>query len=151
MQSGWTWALVAFALVTLALSYRVPRAWRWMAWGGASFFASTLFFDYAGRPDLHPFFTAACDGLVCGYVLYQYQEHWELGIALAYLMSVFSSCLMLGTFIHSQIVYASLLEICNLSAMICISTTGVLEMIGRDERSPFHTLRDFVRHARHSI
>lgn len=147
MDSPWTWALVAMAIVTMALSYRVPRAWMWIGWGGASFFASTLFGDYVDR-DLHPFFTLGCDALVCHAILVGYKENWELGVGLAFLVSVFTSLLMVGKFIHQDWMYASLLELCNLSAMIWISTTGIMEMIGRNEHSAFHSFRTRIRHAR---
>ena len=39
MLSPWTWGLVAIAIVTLACSWNVPRAWRWIGLGGLSFFA----------------------------------------------------------------------------------------------------------------
>lgn len=67
MGSVWTYALISIALVALALSWRIERAWLWIGLGGASFFASTLFYDYAGYHGLHPVITLVCDaGIVIG-------------------------------------------------------------------------------------
>jgi peptidoglycan/LPS O-acetylase OafA/YrhL len=152
MESPWTLGLIAIALVTMGLSYRIPRAWRWIGLGGIDFFATTLFADFGPTPDIHPFFTAGCDGLVCYIILRNYREHWELGVAMAFLVSLFCSCVMLGFQPYvKDWVYASLLELCNLAAMICIAATGVAEMIGQNASSPFRSVRDSLRHARHTV
>ena len=39
MTSPWTYALILMAAIALMCSVRVPRAWRWIGLGGASFFA----------------------------------------------------------------------------------------------------------------
>lgn len=152
MNSPWTLGLIAIALVTLGCSYRLPHAWWWIGLGGLDFFATTLFKDYGPSPDIHPFFTAGCDGLVCFIILRNYRENWELGVALAFLISIFCSCVALGFQpLVKDWVYASLLELCNLAAMLCIAATGVAEAIGKNAGSPFHSIRSTLRHARHSV
>lgn len=138
MDSIWTWSLVAVAFVSMALSYRVPRAWWWIGAGGLSFFVTTLFLDYSGRPDLHPFLSFACDALVCLCIFRWYQSEWELGVFLAFMCSCFASILRIGGFIPDQWVYASLQEMANLAALACIGGTGIVSMIGKDVHSPFH-------------
>lgn len=147
MHSPWTYALIFIALVIMALSYRVPRAWLWVGCGGVSFFVSTLFMTYVG-PDMHPVLTLACDALVCWTVFNYYEEDWELGVFLAYMVSVFSSLMMIGGFINQDWVYASLLEACNLCALLWIGTTGVIDMVGKNEDSIVHSFRQRIRHAR---
>lgn len=143
MASPWTWMLIAVAFVTLALSYHVPRAWRWIGLGGLSFVVTTLFLDHSGRPDLHPFLSFACDALVCLAIFRWYKAEWELGVFLAFMCSCFASILRIGGFIPDPVVYASLQELANLSALLWIGGTGILSMIGRNDSSPFHRL--FVR------
>lgn len=151
MTSSWTLGLVFIALVTLAISYNVQRARVWIGVGGASFFASTLFLDYGARPDLHPIFTLSCDALVCLSISIWYREEWELGVFIAFLASVFSSLLVLGGFVHDPIVFASLLELCNLGALLWISTTGIVDTVGRHADSPLHRVFVRLHSPRHSI
>jgi len=151
MLSPWTWGLIAIALVTMGFSYRLPRAWAWLGLGGLDFFVTTIFKDLAPVPELHPFFTVGCDAFVCYLILNNWREDWELGVALAFLVSVFCSLTVLGGFVRQQWIYASLLELCNLAAMLWISATGIVEMIGQNERSAFHPLRHHLRHARNPV
>lgn len=149
MASPWTYALIAMALAAMAFSYSIPRAWRWIGIGGLSFFASTAFLDYGDRPDLHPFFTLGCDALVCGTIYRWHQESWEIPVYIAFLCSCFASLLMIG-FRLDHWVYASLLELCNVGALLWITGTGLIDMIGRHENSSFHHWRGHLRHA-HSL
>lgn len=151
MDSIWTWALAAVALIAAAVSYRVPRAWLWIACMAVSFLVTTTFLDYAARPDLHPFLTFACDALICITVFQHYREDWELGVFLAFLCSTFASLLRMGGFIPEAWVYASLLEICNAGALLWIAGTGLIDMIGRNENSPFYPVRARLHSPRHSV
>lgn len=150
MTSPWTIALVSLALVMMLLSFKTPRAWRWIGIGGLSFFATTLFYDY-GDKQMHPIFTLASDAL-CALLIYRgYREDWEIFVFLAFLASVFSSVLMLGGFITADWIYASLLELCNAGALLWIGTTGVIDMVGKNENSALHAFRARLHHARHSL
>jgi CDP-diglyceride synthetase len=151
MDSPWTYALISVALVALVASWRVPRAWWWIGLGGLSFLVTTLFYDYAGRPDLHPILTISCDALVCLAIFWFYREDWELGVFIAFLASVFSSVLMIGGFIPAQWVYASLLELCNLGALLCIIGTGLVDRIGRHEHSRLHPIYLDIHRSRHPL
>lgn len=152
MTSPWTWGLVAIAIATLACSWHVPRAWRWIGLGGLSFFASTAFLNYSGRPDLHPFFTFGCDTLVCCAIAHTYfkkgGEDWELGVFIAFMCSSFASILFIGLRFE-QWVYASLLEICNLAALLWIAGTGVVDRVGRHENSAFHPVYCHLHRTHH--
>lgn len=152
MDSPWTYALIAIALVAMAFSYRIPRAWRWIGIGGLSFFASTLFLDYGDRPDLHPFFTFGCDALVCLALYRGYREEWEIGVFIAFLCSCFASLLRIGGFVPIPWVYASLLELCNLGALLWIIGIGVIDIVGRrNENSSVSHWRRRLHSARHSV
>lgn len=151
MTSPWTFALIAMALAAMAFSYRIPRAWWWIACGGLSFAVTTLYLDMSGNPELHPILTLACDALVCLAIFRYYREDWELGVFIAFLASVFSSVLRIGGFIPEPWVYASLLELCNAGALLCITGTGIVDMLGRHEGSRFHPLRVRLHSARHSL
>ncbi len=117
----------------------------------ASFIVSTLYLDYGDNPDLHPILTLACDALVCLAIFRYYREDWELGVFIAFLASVFSSVLRIGGFIPEQWVYASLLELTNLGALLCIAGTGIVDMLGRHASSRLHPLRARLHSSRHSL
>jgi len=155
MDSPWTLALIIMAGVALALSTGVPRAWRWIALGGLSFFASTLFLDYGPWPQWHPVFTFACDALVCFVIFLTYMEFgghdWELGVFIAFTASCFASLFRLAGWIPIDWVYASTLELCNAGALLWITWTGIIEKIGRHENSPVHSLRSGLLHARSHV
>jgi len=152
MDSPYTWALIALALVAMALSWNVPRAWMWIGAGGASFFASTLFYDYGGNHHMHPILTLSCDSLVCAALYYGAREKWELLVFGAFWLSVLSSLLMIGKFIDNQIVYASLLEVFNLCAILAISGTGIVQMIDKYGHSIlFHNFNRYLHSARNSL
>lgn len=151
MDSPYTWALVAMALVAMAFSYQVNHAWRWVAAGGASFFASTLFLDFGDRPDLHPFLTLGCDALVFLLVLKYWKEDWELGVAIAFLASVFCSLMKIWGLLPAPWVYPSLLELANLGALLCITTTGIVDLAGRRENSPLNSVRARFHSPRHHL
>jgi hypothetical protein len=145
MESPWTYALIGLALVALYFSAGVPRAWRWIAVGGASFFISTLFLDYGPAPHWHPFVTFACDAAVCLIIVLTYLNHggqdWEIGVFIAFLCSMLVSLLRIGGAVPIDWVYASLLELANVGALLWITWTGVIETVGRHENSPVHSLR----------
>ena len=150
MDSPWTWALIFLAIVALMTSSRVPRAWRWIGVGGLSFIISTLFQDYSSRTDLQPFVTLGCDALVCLAIYRWHRETWEIPLYIAFMCSVFASLIFIG-FKFEHWVYASLLELCNLGALICITGTGLIDMIGRNEhRHTVHNWRGHLFHAHRS-
>lgn len=152
MDSPWTWALIVLALIALAASSHIPRAWRWIALGGLSFFITTLYLDYGPEPQFHPLLTFVCDAGVCvaiftTYMLYGGQD-WEIGVFVAFLCSALASLLRMGGFIPADWAYAGLLELCNAGALLWIIGTGLIEMVGRHENSPVHSLRAYLLHAR---
>lgn len=155
MNSPWTWALFALTAVALSCSYRVPRAWRWIAVGGASFFISTLYLDYGPMPQFHPLVTFLCDAGVCVVIFAVYMLHgghdWELGVFIAFMCSALASLLRMGGFVPIDWVYAGLLELCNAGALLWITWTGLIEMVGRHENSPVHSLRANLLHSRHTL
>lgn len=155
MDSPWTYALIGLALIALACSARVPRAWRWIGLGAASFFVSTLFLDYGPSPQWHPLVTFACDALVCFVIFFTYMEHggqdWEIGVFLAFMCSSLTSLLRMGGAIPADWVYASMLELCNAGALLWIIWTGLIEMVGRHENSPVHSVRAGLLRSRDSF
>jgi len=147
MDSPWTIALLVVTLVALACSVRVPRAWLWIGLGVLSFVVSTLFQDYSGRTDLQPFVTLGCDALVCCAIYRWHRETWEIPVYIAFLCSVFASLIFIG-FRFEHWLYAGLLELCNLAALLCITGTGITDLIGRNDNSPVHRWHGYLRHAR---
>jgi len=155
MTSPWTWALIAMAFVAMAFSYRVPRAWRWIGVGGVSFVLSTLYLDYGPEPLFHPLVTFICDAAVCLVIFAAYMQHggqdWEVGVFIAFLCSCLASLLRMGGIVQVDWVYAGMLELCNAGALLWIIWTGLIEMVGRHENSPVHSLRASLLHARNPL
>lgn len=116
-----------------------------------SFLITTLFLDYSGRSDLHPWLTFACDTLVFMAVLRWHKESWELGVAIAFLASVFASLLRIWNIVQVDWVYASMLELTNLGALLCISGTGLVDTIGRRANSILSDSRAVLRSTRNSL
>lgn len=146
----YAFALIIVALVILALSWHVPRAKLWMLAGGASFFASSLWWDF-GDKNVHHIFTMACDMLVCLAVYNGAKEMWEAGIFLAFFLSVGVSLLRVVGSLPDGEMYASLLEACNYFALFCIGFTGLLDRINRHDRSVFSRWYRGLRSARSSL
>lgn len=151
MDSPWTWTLIAMALVAMAFSYELPHAWRWIGLGGAIFFATTAFLDYAPWPILHPFLSFAGDAAIVVVVLKYAREDWEICIAVAFIASAFASLLRMFDMIGDHVLYASLLELCNAGALICITGTGVVDMMGKRHGTALHALRDRLHSPRRSL
>jgi len=150
MQNVWAYSILILSVFTLAIAWKVPRAWLWVALLAADFVATSLFWDY-GNHEFHPIFTLAVDGLVCLAAHLWAQEKWELGFFLAFLSSVFVSLLKLSPFAPSNLVYASLLEFCNFCALVVISGVGLLDMIARHEDGPLSSLRRSLHSARSAV
>ncbi len=150
MLNPWSFGLLCMAIVALAASWQIPRARLWIAAGAISFIVSSLWWDYGNR-EVHPLLTFSCDSLVCLLVYLFFQEDWELGFFLAFLASTFSSLLQILGLIHQEWVYASLLEFCNACALLWITTTGIVDMVGKNENSALHPLRARLHFTRHSV
>lgn len=150
MDSIWTHALAVLAVIAAALSYKVPRAWVWIACMTTSFLVSTLYLDYGSDPLLHPWLTFACDSLVFLAVLRWHRESWEIGVLIAFFASVMASLLRIWGIVQIPWVYASMLELANAAALLCIAGTGMVELIGRRPNSTFHTARSVIRSPRDS-
>jgi hypothetical protein len=76
---------------------------------------------------------------------------WELGVFVAFMCSTLASLLRMGGFVQAEWVYASLLELCNAGALLWITWTGLIEMVGRHENSPVHQLRATLLHPRNPL
>lgn len=151
MESPWTWAVAAMALIAMAFSYGVPHAWRWIGLMMAIFFATTVYVDYGDHPEFHPFLALLCDAAIATAVMIYYREDWELGIAIAFMASCFTSLLRIFHFIPDTWLYPSLLELCNAGALLCITGTGIVDMVGRRDGSAFHSLRVRLHSPRSSL
>ncbi|MGA1801497.1 hypothetical protein [Rhizobium sp. HT1-10] len=136
--------------MTLAIAWKVPRAWLWVALLATDFIATSLFWDY-GNHEFHPIFTLAVDGLVCLAAHLWAQEKWELGFFLAFLSSVFISLLKLAGFVPSNLIYASFLELFNYCALLLISGIGILDVTARHERGFLSSLRRSLHSARSAV
>lgn len=145
MSSPWTWALVGLAIIALTCSRSLPRAWRWIGFGGVAFFATTLFLDYGPWPKLHPLASFICDAVVCFAIYHTYMHDdgadWEIAVFIAFLCSCLASLFVMAKWIPTGWVYASVQEACNAGALLWITWTGLIEMFGRHENSPVHSMR----------
>ena len=149
MNNPWAYSIIALALVVLVIARGIPRAWLWIGVGGASFIASSLYWDF-GNQQLHPIFTFTCDSLVCAALHAKAEEKWELGVFLAFILSVFCSLLKIGLFLQDDILYAMFLETFNAAALLVIGCTGLTELIGRNEDSAFHRVNRYLHSSRDS-
>lgn len=150
MNNPWAYGIVFVALVVLSLTRGIPRAWLWIGIGAASFVISSVYWDL-GDKTLHPIVTFACDALVCVCIHAGAKEKWELGIFLAFLTSVFCSLLKLTGFIPNQILYASLLELCNFVALLWIGGVGIIDLIGKHEDGHLHRIRVRLHSSRDAL
>jgi len=146
----YAFALIIIALLVLALSWNVPRAKLWMAVGGASFFASSLWWDF-GDQSVHHIFTMTGDMLVCLAVYNVAKEMWEAGIFLAFFLSVGVSLLRIVGSLPDGDMYASFLEACNYFALACIGFMGILDRVSRYEHTVFSRWYRGLRSTRDSL
>lgn len=151
MDSPWTWTLVAMALVAMVFSYELRHAWRWIGLGGSIFFATTIFLDFGAWPVFHPFMAFAGDFAMVVMVLKYAREDWEICIAVAFIASTFVSLLRMFHMLDDHVLYASLLELCNAGALLCITGTGIIDMMGKRHGTPLHALRDRLHSPRRSL
>lgn len=121
-------ALMIGAGIALALSWKTPRAWYWIGLGGASFVASSLYWDYGDRTS-HTLFAFTCDALFVLAMHLWVKEQWELPILGIFVVSAFINLLKLGSFIPDGVVYASLLELCNWLALLWILGVGLTDLL----------------------
>lgn len=152
----WAFSLAIGALVTMGMTWTLPRAWIWIGIGAASFVASSLYWDaseYFGvaDPKLHPVFTLTCDALVCLLVAKYATELWELGFGVFFWFSVLTSLLMMTGIFPTTLIYAQLLEACNWMALLFLSGTGIINMIGRHEDALLHGWHRYLHLHRDSL
>lgn len=143
-------ALMIGAGIALALSWKTPRAWYWIGFGGAAFVASSLYWDYGDRT-LHPLFTFLCDAMFCAALSRWSREIWELPILGIYVVSAFVSLIKFGDFIPDGILYASLLELCNWLALLWISGVGLTDLMKNYEIRIVHRVYTGLHRARDSF
>lgn len=117
-------ALTIGALVTAAISRRLPHAWLWISGGALSFIVSTAYGRY-GLP-YSPAFTLACDAALCLAVYHKAVEAWELHFYNVFRASCLISLLYLFGFIGSHWTFVVALELCNWAALLLIGGTAIL-------------------------
>lgn len=150
MFNLWAYSILILSVVTLAIAWRVPRAWLWVLALATDFIATSLFWDY-GNHEFHPVFTLTADALVCLSCHIWAREKWELGFFMIFLSSVFVSLLRLAGFVPNSILYASFLELFNYCALLLISGMGIIDMISRHEVHYFRSLSRRLHSARDSL
>jgi hypothetical protein len=110
-----------------------------------SFFVTTLFLDYGSWPEWHPLLSFICDAAICAAVFYTYMNgdgaDWEIAVFIAFMCSCLASLFVMAHWIPHNWIYASVQEACNAGALLWIIGTGCIEMVGRHENSPVHTVR----------
>ena len=127
-------ALVIGALIAALIAFRLPRAWRWIAAGAASFVASTAYYRY-GLP-YYPAFTLVCDASVCLAVYAFAKERWEERIYNIFQLSVLISLLYMSNVIADHWLYVVSLELLNWAALLTIGGTAILDRIKGNVGNP---------------
>lgn len=128
-------ALVIGALITALISFRLPRAWRWIAAGAASFVASTAYYRY-GLP-YYPAFTLVCDASVCLAVYAFAKERWEERIYNIFQLSVLISLLYMSNVIADHWLYIVCLELLNWVALLTIGGTAIWDRVKGNAGNPY--------------
>lgn len=121
------------ALVTAYIARGLPRAWLWIAAGALSAAASSAYWNY-GLPH-HGAFTLACDSLVCLSIYFGGREQWETRLYNVFQFSVLISILRMAGFLDYGVIYAGMLELCNLAALVLITGTAILDGVADEDRS----------------
>lgn len=150
MSNPWAISLMLLALVAAVVARGLPRAWLWLGAGALSFITSSLYWDYGDRVN-HPIVTLMCDVMVCSLLYAMAKERWEMGVFIAFLTSVLCSLLALGQFIPKVWVYASLLEFCNLSAILFIGGAGIIDALGKRKPGAFRHWSHVLHSPRHPV
>lgn len=125
--------LAIMALVTAIIARHLPRAWLWIAAGSLSFVASSAYWKL-GLPH-HGAFTLVCDSLVCLSIYFVGREQWETRLYNVFQFSVLISILRMAGFLDYGVVYAGMLELCNLAALLLIGGTAILDGVADEDRS----------------
>ncbi|MDO6967005.1 hypothetical protein [Rhizobium alvei] len=123
-MSVWQFYLAIGALVALALSYRIPRAFLWVCAMALSFIASVAW----QRSEL-PYYPAAVlafDAMVCLLIDAFAKERWEAMLFNVYRISVGISILRLFSIIDNTTLYVVTLELCNWAALAVVIGTSLL-------------------------
>lgn len=131
MTSVWTYLLILVAVFVWNIAGDLPRARVWILAGAVSFFASTAYIDL-GLP-FHPVVTLFFDAAVCLAIYFGGRETWEVRTYQIFQLSVLFSIFKMSKIIDSATLYASLLELCNLSALLLIGGTALLEKARANE------------------
>lgn len=150
MFNPWAYSILIIAVIVMATSRKVPRAWLWVSALVIDFIITSLFWDYGNR-DYHPIITLACDALVCCLVHFYAKEKWEAGVFFAFLASVFTSLFRIGLFIPDSVVYASMLETWNYLALAVIFGIGIMDAIASRSGTVFHNISRNLHSARSSL
>lgn len=150
MFNLWAFALLFAAVVVMALSVKTPRAWLWIGLGGASFLASSLYWDM-GDPKWHPPFAFFCDALTCLAFHVWAKERWELGVFACFLTSCFVSIVMIAGWLPNTVMYASLMEVCNWASLIIIGGIGLMDLLKVNEDSVVSVMRGSLHSPRRAL
>jgi hypothetical protein len=135
--------LLTMALITAALSRKLPRAWLWIFAGFCSFVLSAVYWRL-GLPH-HPAFTAFADSSVCLAIYFNARERWEMGLYKVFQLSVLISLLKLGGFMPDGLWYPAALELINVAALLLISGTAIFAGAAHGIRSVWHRNDSFYR------
>lgn len=121
-------AILAWAIGTALVSYRLPHAVLWICLAGADAVACDL---YRSAELAYPAaFALASDALLCLAIHWLARERWELRLFNIYQLSVLISVLRLPSMIAPEYAYDMLQELCNWAALFLIAGTARLEGLG---------------------
>lgn len=122
-------ALVVGAVITLVIAWEVPRAALWIALGGLSFVASSLWHD-AGFP-YGAAFGAATNFVVWLFIFSWARQQWEMRVINCFQAMIATDIVYFGLQLYSthpsHYAFATLLELWNWLALVVIASTAIME------------------------
>lgn len=127
--------LIAMAVCTIAVSWRVPRAVLWVSLGAASYVSSAILHNYGVASWLATLYGATTNFVIC-YALYRFAcregadgAEWEMNVFKIFILMILIDLLFLTGIIHTRWLFAVSLEFMNALAMAVIFATGVTERL----------------------
>ena len=129
-MSQYQMILAMAAVAAVALAWRVPRAWLWVALGALDFIATTAY--ARGGWEYPSFFSVIVDGLVCACIFFIATRRWEMQIGRLFMaMMLVNLVYFLAEHIAkvemSHAIYITVLEVLNALVLCLIGGIGTME------------------------
>lgn len=136
--------LLALAILTLLLSWHVPRCGKWIFLAFASYVVSVVYHRLAIYNDIMPHGAVVaffCDAGVFILIRQMHVEKWEIfGLgSVVMLMAVFNLVQVLAVSFGfppamNQFIYSAILECANVAYLLMICGVGLMDWLGHGKR-----------------